>query len=270
MRLRLGVVGSVVVTVVVAVGLTVLASRAARRPEPLTTEALALLAAGAVAAAGSARLAVTGVACLLVTRAPGGAPVPRIAARVASGAPLGWRRLVELAATGSTVAALLPTAAGARVPEVPVVRTDPAAVVVDTPVVRSPADPTPTSPPTTAAATAAPTPPESAPATTVRPPTTPPPNPRPPTGFPPPRRPVDRPDRALTTRVIGPGDHLWGVTRTVLTERLGRHPTTAEIVPLWRTVVTVNAPRLRSGDPDLVFPGERIIVPPSPDPQAHR
>jgi nucleoid-associated protein YgaU len=34
-----------------------------------------------------------------------------------------------------------------------------------------------------------------------------------------------------------------------------------EVEPLWRTVIDANRQRLRSGDPDLIYPGETILIP---------
>ncbi|HUG32382.1 MAG TPA: hypothetical protein VMM14_05770 [Acidimicrobiia bacterium] len=56
------------------------------------------------------------------------------------------------------------------------------------------------------------------------------------------------------------GDHLWKISA----RRLGDNATNEEISPYWRQVVVVNTPRLRSGDPDLIYPGEIVKVPPTP------
>lgn len=61
--------------------------------------------------------------------------------------------------------------------------------------------------------------------------------------------------------VIAPGDHLWAVAERTLAERLGRAPTDAEVVPFWTRLVDVNRDRLIGGDPDLVFPGQRFVLP---------
>jgi nucleoid-associated protein YgaU len=64
-----------------------------------------------------------------------------------------------------------------------------------------------------------------------------------------------------TEVVIAPGDHLWAVAERALADRLGRAPTDAEIVPFWTRLIEVNRDRLISGDPDLVLPGQRFVVP---------
>lgn len=62
---------------------------------------------------------------------------------------------------------------------------------------------------------------------------------------------------------VEPGESFWSIAEDVLTERLGRPPTDREIVPYWRRLVEANRDRLRTGDPDLVFPGQTFVIPPS-------
>lgn len=64
------------------------------------------------------------------------------------------------------------------------------------------------------------------------------------------------------TVVVAAGDHLWKLAAEHLAERLGHPATDAEIAPYWVEVVEANRHRLRSGDPDLIFPGEEIVLPP--------
>jgi hypothetical protein len=61
--------------------------------------------------------------------------------------------------------------------------------------------------------------------------------------------------------VVAPGDSCWRVADEVLTERLGRAPTDAEIVPYWRQVIDANRDRFVTGDPDLLVPGQDLVVP---------
>lgn len=71
---------------------------------------------------------------------------------------------------------------------------------------------------------------------------------------------IPMPSRSGTTTrqvVVARGDHLWGISAG----HLGAQATDSEIAPYWREVVTVNTPRLRSGDPDLIYPGEVIELP---------
>jgi hypothetical protein len=73
----------------------------------------------------------------------------------------------------------------------------------------------------------------------------PPPAPAPPA--PPPSAPVP-----VATHRIAPGEHLWSIAAS--------HA--ADVAPYWRSLVELNRPHLRSGDPDLVYPGETIELPP--------
>ncbi len=59
------------------------------------------------------------------------------------------------------------------------------------------------------------------------------------------------------------GEHLWSIAshhlevvsgRTDLAER--------EIAPYWVRVMDANRSTIRSGDPDLIYPGEQIVLPP--------
>lgn len=60
-----------------------------------------------------------------------------------------------------------------------------------------------------------------------------------------------------TSVVVEPGDHLWKISE----QHLGESGST-EVAPYWRRVVVLNEPTLRSGDPDLIYPGETIRLPP--------
>jgi hypothetical protein len=62
--------------------------------------------------------------------------------------------------------------------------------------------------------------------------------------------------------IIEAGDNLWNLAESRLHEVLGRPPTDAETGPYWRRVVQTNRDRIKSGDPDLIFPGEVLILPP--------
>jgi len=65
-----------------------------------------------------------------------------------------------------------------------------------------------------------------------------------------------------TSVVVELGDHLWKIAATHVASDLGRKGTDAEIWPYWREVIVSNTPALRSGDPDLIYPGEVIELPP--------
>jgi nucleoid-associated protein YgaU len=61
------------------------------------------------------------------------------------------------------------------------------------------------------------------------------------------------------------GDNFWTIARTRLAEVRGRRAadlSDREIAVYWVTVVEANRGRLRSGDPDLIYPGEVVELPP--------
>lgn len=63
--------------------------------------------------------------------------------------------------------------------------------------------------------------------------------------------------------VVEPGDHLWKISEEHLAGVLGRSAEDGEIDPYWRSVIEANRDRLRSGDPDLIYPGETVALPPA-------
>lgn len=61
--------------------------------------------------------------------------------------------------------------------------------------------------------------------------------------------------------VVQPGDSIWSVSFVHLhRSRTGPVPD-PEVLRVWRQVVDLNRGRLRSGDPDLIFPGEILTLP---------
>ncbi len=69
---------------------------------------------------------------------------------------------------------------------------------------------------------------------------------------------ADQPERIHT---VMRGDNLWTIAEGELERRLGRRPTEPEISAYWRNILAVNRDELRSGDPDLIYPGESIRLP---------
>jgi hypothetical protein len=64
---------------------------------------------------------------------------------------------------------------------------------------------------------------------------------------------------------ITPGEHLWSIAAEQVAASTGRTPAAlspADVAPYWSRVVEVNRHRLRSGNPNLVYPGEVIELPP--------
>lgn len=64
--------------------------------------------------------------------------------------------------------------------------------------------------------------------------------------------------------VVEPGDHLWKISAAHLSDVLDRTPLSDEIVPYWTEVIDTNSDTLRSGDPDLIYPGEVVHLPDLP------
>jgi nucleoid-associated protein YgaU len=66
------------------------------------------------------------------------------------------------------------------------------------------------------------------------------------------------------SHVVVAGENLWTIAQDHLAEaRSGAdEPTLREVTAYWQRVVEANRNRLRSGDPDLIYPGERTVLPP--------
>jgi hypothetical protein len=60
---------------------------------------------------------------------------------------------------------------------------------------------------------------------------------------------------------VRPGDHMWQLAEERLVRVLGRAVTDSEVAPYWLQVVGTNQANIRSGDPDLIFPGEVLVLP---------
>jgi hypothetical protein len=61
--------------------------------------------------------------------------------------------------------------------------------------------------------------------------------------------------------IVRAGDHMWSLAAQQLTLARGREVSDTEIAPYWLKVVGTNLSRIRSGDPDLIFPGEILVLP---------
>lgn len=61
--------------------------------------------------------------------------------------------------------------------------------------------------------------------------------------------------------VVVPGDHLWKIAKTHMTSTNGNPPADSDVTPYWRAVISYNEGGLRSGDPDLIYPGEVVQLP---------
>ena len=68
-----------------------------------------------------------------------------------------------------------------------------------------------------------------------------------------------------STHTVVEGDNLWVISRNRLAQVLQRPASQLsdhEIAAYWMRVIAANQGHLRSGDPDLIFPGEVIQLPP--------
>lgn len=63
--------------------------------------------------------------------------------------------------------------------------------------------------------------------------------------------------------VISPGDSLWSLAAARLTEQLHREPSDREVSRYWLKVIRANRAHLRDAMvPDLIYPGDRVVLPP--------
>lgn len=70
-----------------------------------------------------------------------------------------------------------------------------------------------------------------------------------------------------TTWTLRPGDSLWRVAEVTVTDAWGRTPPEEVVGHYWWQLVAFNRPHLPDpSNPDLVFPGDVITLPPLPQP----
>jgi hypothetical protein len=73
------------------------------------------------------------------------------------------------------------------------------------------------------------------------------------------------PDRGPAMWTVQPGDHLWSIARRVLERHGAPAVDDDDVTPYWRTLVAANRELLPvPTNPDLLFPGDRLVVPPVP------
>ena len=68
---------------------------------------------------------------------------------------------------------------------------------------------------------------------------------------------------AALTWHVQPGEHLWSIAGDHLTFVSGKPPTRSEHRHYWVHLVDAARPVIRSGNPDLIYPGEHIPLPPT-------
>jgi nucleoid-associated protein YgaU len=57
------------------------------------------------------------------------------------------------------------------------------------------------------------------------------------------------------------GDNLWRIARAELVRRGNVRPDDTTIARYWEAVIATNRTVLRSGNPNLIFPGELVALP---------
>ncbi|MDP8927967.1 MAG: LysM peptidoglycan-binding domain-containing protein [Actinomycetota bacterium] len=75
--------------------------------------------------------------------------------------------------------------------------------------------------------------------------------------------PKSSPANAEEFHEVARGDNLWHIAASTLRRRHGYDEVTnRRIAAYWRTIIDANRHGLRSGNPNLIFPGERVALPP--------
>jgi hypothetical protein len=70
-------------------------------------------------------------------------------------------------------------------------------------------------------------------------------------------------EAVVETKVLEPGDHLWAVAEERVARVVGRPGTDGEVTAYWQRLIQFNRADLADPDnPDLVFPGQTIRLPP--------
>jgi hypothetical protein len=73
-----------------------------------------------------------------------------------------------------------------------------------------------------------------------------------------------------TTHLVQPGESFWRIAHATLAAAHQRPPTAAEVAPYWRALIVANRTRLHNPDnPDLLFTGQQLDLPPIPTPTGH-
>lgn len=78
----------------------------------------------------------------------------------------------------------------------------------------------------------------------------------------PPPAAASAPEVAKDQWTVKPSECFWSIADSVLSDRLGRPATDAEIIPYWHRLIEANRHQLVQRDnPDLVLPGQVFAVP---------
>ena len=66
---------------------------------------------------------------------------------------------------------------------------------------------------------------------------------------------------AATSYTVVSGDNLWLIAAEQVGAEVENQPPTAAVSGYWRRLIDANRTTLRSGDPNLIYPGEIILLP---------
>jgi hypothetical protein len=66
---------------------------------------------------------------------------------------------------------------------------------------------------------------------------------------------------AATSYTVRAGDNLWRIAARQIRAVAGAEPTTTTIARYWERMIAANRETLRSGDPNLIYPGEIVTLP---------
>jgi hypothetical protein len=76
---------------------------------------------------------------------------------------------------------------------------------------------------------------------------------------------TDTPQDDARSAEVDLGDHLWSLAFDELADNWGREPTDEELTPYWAAMVELNHDLLLPpGDPDVIYPGQHLLIPPPP------
>jgi nucleoid-associated protein YgaU len=73
--------------------------------------------------------------------------------------------------------------------------------------------------------------------------------------------PAGAPVPSVEEWTVAPGDSFWSIAHEVVAERSAGAAAEGEVLRYWRTLVDANRHRLVGGDPDVIFPGQRLVLP---------
>lgn len=68
------------------------------------------------------------------------------------------------------------------------------------------------------------------------------------------------PAASARTHTVQPGEHMWLIAARHL-ESMGAPASDSDVAPYWVRMIDANCAVIRSGDPDLIYPGEVLTLP---------